>query len=446
MHKYRVRRWALASLLYLGCLPLSATDAPTASDADDSAPLSLIAPSAIAELKHRFRIDYMVESITILIKRQYETSPVVLILPDGTKWYSNRHPETVQWVDGIASDIITIHNPMPGPWQILGQLAPGSTIEKLSELSVEIDPLPAPIYQGERIKVSARLLSGEKLMSMPGMDYLIDWQGKLISNQRPGDENFAVGSYKAGRYFDNGEMLDERPDDGIFTGNLNLNRPWGHYTFQVLAKNRVFEREFNIPIELLPQPIKVSIIEPLDLIQGPWRVNIEVDDQHVRAPDSHVELTVVGPTDQWPLPLVVLVPGTNIIDLPPLADAGGYRIEGSIASTTVAGREIVLSLDDLFFNIPLPPPVEPSPAELAKQAAEVADAQTIAARSDAQFWIITINVTLLLLGLVGLLIWRKRQTMAQAMALAESRMLAQQQVKPNTKPATVDLNAEGASS
>ncbi|QDF66968.1 TIGR03503 family protein [Shewanella sp. SNU WT4] len=435
----------LLGLMFFVALTANVTKAQETSsaDKDNSAPLSIIEPTATAGLNNRFRIDYMVENITLLIKRRYQSVPVILLLPDGTKWYSDRHPDTVHWVDGIASDIIVIKNPMPGPWQVLGHVNQGSSIEKLSELSVEVDPLPEPIFQGERVKVTARLLSGEKLMTMPGMDYLINWQAKLLSNQQAGDENFAVGTYKAGGYLDNGEMLDERPDDGLFTGDLNLNQPWGHYTFQVMARNRILEREFNIPLNLLPQPVKVTIVEPSDTVNGQWRVNIFINEEHVRAPETHVELTVVGPSEQWPLPLTVLVPGNNLMDIPKMPGPGGYRIEGSIASTTVGGREIVLTMNEQFFSIADPVPEGPSLADIAKEEAKIADAQTLAARSNAQFWIITINVILLVLGIIGLIVWRKRQTMAKALASAELNMLNQPATNAKSSTGAKDIKLAG---
>ncbi|MBO6228460.1 MAG: TIGR03503 family protein, partial [Shewanella sp.] len=76
----------------------------------------IIGLETASELKNRFRIDHMVDNMTLLVEREYGSAPVVIVLPDGSKWYANRHPETVKWVDGITGDIIYIESPMPGPW------------------------------------------------------------------------------------------------------------------------------------------------------------------------------------------------------------------------------------------------------------------------------------------------------------------------------------------
>ena len=82
--------------------------------------------------------------------------------------------------------------------------------------------MPQPLYQGERIKVVASLMGDDQRMRMPGLDYLVNWTAKFVSEHLPGDENFAAGTLIVGSYKDNGEALDESPDDGVFTGNMLL--------------------------------------------------------------------------------------------------------------------------------------------------------------------------------------------------------------------------------
>ena len=108
-----------------------------------------------SELKNRFRVDHMVSSMTLLIQREYGSAPVVIVLPDGSKWYANRHPETVKWVDGITGDIIYIESPQPGPWQLVGKVVPGSQLKRVSKLEIEVQQLPQPLFQGEETKVVA---------------------------------------------------------------------------------------------------------------------------------------------------------------------------------------------------------------------------------------------------------------------------------------------------
>lgn len=371
------------------------------------------------ELKNRFRIDHMVESLTLVIQRDYGSAPVVVVLPDGSKWYASRHPETVKWTDGVTGDIISIENPQPGPWQLVGKVSKGSTLHMLSKLSVEIDPLPQPLFQGERIKITARLMGDEQRLRMPGLDYLVEWVARFVSDHQPGDENFAAGTVTVGSYKDDGEGLDERPDDGIFTGTINLNQPWGHYKFTVQARNNVFDREEEMAVILSRHPISLQLIEPDDPLTSPYRMSVSIDAEALQLAETHLELELVGPAGlQLPITFSGLTEGQNEFVLPEVHEFGSYRIKGEAFSTTVTGREIVLSLPEKFFNLIEPPAPPPSPEEIAKREAAIAAAEEAKAKESAMMVLIGVNLVLLLLGIVAIIFWRKRQALKKALEAA----------------------------
>ncbi len=380
-------------------------------------------------LKNRFRIDHMVDEVTLFIQREYGSSPVIVVLPDGSKWYQSRHPESVKWADGLSGDIISIKDPMPGPWQLLGQVAQGSTVEQVSKLNIDVQPLPQPVYQGERLKIVAKLMGDEQRMRMPGLDYLVNWTVRFVSEHRPGDANFAEGTLIVGSYRDNGEQFDEQPDDGVFTSEINLTHPWGHYSFQVTAENNIFNREFRRNFVLSPMPITLQIMEPDDHLNGRWQLQLAVDDSQLALETTHFEFELAGPAGmRVNLPLQSITQKTLELQLPKVTEFGSYRIKGSAVSTTLSGREVVLKLPEQFFNLVPPPAPTPTAEELAAIAAQKAAIAEAKAKEDALFWIMTINGTLLILGLIGLAVWRKRQNLHRALAVTEAR-LAQQRTQ-----------------
>ncbi|WP_250885896.1 TIGR03503 family protein [Shewanella jiangmenensis] len=382
------------------------------------------------ELKNRFRIDHMVESMTLVVQREYGSAPVVVILPDGSKWYANRHPDTVKWTDGVTGDIISIEHPQPGPWQLTGRVVEGSTLKMLSKLSVEIDPLPQPLFQGERVKIFARLMGDNERLRMPGLDYLVEWTARFESNHQPGDENFAAGTITVGSYKDDGEALDEAPDDGVFTGKINLSQPWGHYKFMVRARNNVFEREQETEIVLSPHPISVSLIEPEDPLTQPYKLDIKVNAEALKLEETHLELEMVGPAGlQLPLSIAGLTEGQTEFTLPDAHEFGSYRIKGDAFSTTLGGREVVLSLPEQFFNLIEPPAPPPSPEEIAAKEAAIAAAEEAKAKESAMMVLIGVNLVLLLLGIGALIFWRKRQALKKALAAAAAEARAEEAKK-----------------
>ncbi|WP_299794499.1 TIGR03503 family protein [uncultured Shewanella sp.] len=401
-----------------------------------------VVPSERAsELKNRFRIDHMVDSLTLVIQRKYGSGPVVIVLPDGSKWYASRHPENVKWVDGLSGDIVTIEKPMPGPWQLLGRVVEGSTIKKVSKLDIFVEPFPQPLFQGERLKVTAELLGDEQRVRMPGLDYLVEWTAKFISDHQVGEENFATGNIVVGSYKDNGEGLDERPDDGVFTGKINLTQAWGTYELHVNARNNIFTRDFRHKFVLSPIPVHVDVIEPEDPLKDRWKLFVKVDDTAVKLDQTHLDFELVGPAGlQLPITVNGMEDNQSELLLPEVAEFGSYRIKGVAATTTINGREIVLTLPERFFNLIEPPEPPPTAEELAAIAAKKAAIAEKKAKEDAIFWIIVINSCMLIFGILGLLFWRKRRNLKEALAATQQRLDEEKAKKEGIGPALDEID------
>lgn len=180
----------------------------------------------------------------------------------------------------------------------------------------------------------------------------------------------------------------------------------------------------SFPFKLSPRPINAEVIIPDDPLTGPWKIMLHADSSVLQLAETHFSFELVGPAGlQLPIILNGLTEPDTELPLPPVSEFGSYRIKGFVATTTVTGREIVIDLPELFFNLVQPPEPPPSAEELAAVAAQQAAEEEALAKKDAIFWIITINAVLLVLGIVALVVWRKRQSLAQALAAAEQRLL-----------------------
>ena len=178
-----------------------------------------------------------------------------------------------------------------------------------------------------------------------------------------------------------------------------------------------------MPFELSPQPITVKMVPNSDPLKGIWQIQLTVDESVVKLAETHFEFDLVGPAGLLlPITLQTMTSADQILYLPKVTEFGSYRVKGSAVSTTVDGREIVLNLPEMFFNLVEPPAPPPSVEELAEKAAIQAEIEEKVAKDDAMFWIITINGVLFFVGIIGLVIWRKKQTLAKAMAAAEERL------------------------
>ncbi|MBM7073505.1 TIGR03503 family protein [Shewanella sp. 202IG2-18] len=393
------------------------------------------------ELENRFRIDHMVSHVTLFIQREYGSPPSIIILPDGRKWYSTRHPENVKWMDGITGDIVYIPEPMAGPWQLISRIAPGSKLEKISDIQIEVQPLPQPLYQGETIKVTANLKGDGKLLQIPGLELLMDWRATVTSAQKADQENFAAGFKRLGDYHDNGKLLDEAPGDGIFTSNFDLDLPWGDYVFSVKASNEVFSREYSFPIRLKPSPIEVKLVAPPENSVLPYRLNISANSNNIKLDETHIEYNLHGPNGyKNKLILDHIFNDEERLELPKVTKYGSYTLSGKAVTTTKDGREIMISLPTSSFSLLEPPEKGPSEAEVALVKLQEAKQKEESAKSRIIMTAVVVNLIIIIACVVGFIYWRKRKIMKVAMRAAEMNVLNEAMNDSLTDEAPITLD------
>lgn len=220
--------------------------------------------SSMTLLDNRFRVDPTISQITFVIYRERNSTPVVLVRPDGFKYYASRHPDYIRWYQEPTMDIVSIDDPMPGPWQAIGRISSDNHIRLISHLQLETDPLPRRLYHEETIKFSARLTSdGEPLLLRDFLDRVnltvtftryVDDEQQLPQEMRPTPEVI-------GHFADDGQGLDERAGDGVFTVELPITPEPGKYRVRITSGNGVFLRAQEQEVLVYPAPIVATFIQ-----------------------------------------------------------------------------------------------------------------------------------------------------------------------------------------
>ena len=141
----------------------------SAGPTESESPIALIGSdyeNGIKLLQNRFRIDHNVKEVTMVFFREYGSAPVVLVRPDGSKIFQSQvEGEDIFWFDSDTYDMISIKNPVPGPWQAVGQIVEGSRVMVLSDIALHAEPLPPILFSGEILKQTAYLTNGSSLQS-----------------------------------------------------------------------------------------------------------------------------------------------------------------------------------------------------------------------------------------------------------------------------------------
>ncbi|HCG8039841.1 TPA: TIGR03503 family protein [Vibrio parahaemolyticus] len=384
--------------------------------------------SAMSLLDNRFRVDPTIEQITFLVYREQSSQPVVLVRPDGKKYYAWGSYDNVRWYQEPSLDIISVDNPMPGPWQAVGKVTPKNNIRLISHLKLSTDVFPNRLYNGEALKFTARLTSDDKPLVL--RDFLdrvnlrvtftkfVENEDELIKEARP--VPMIIGEFS-----DDGRGLDEQAGDGVFTVQLPIEVEPGKYRARITSGNGVFLRAQEQVILVYPNPVSRTFIQsrspekPHQLVvsgeQGmiaPGSIAVNVEQN---APDGFITYSQ-GQVSQDGMKTTL-----NLDNDPEL---GKYSWRGEIFATDFATqRALVFPIQEQTFSVV--DEVDLEAARIAKEA-ELAEQRRIemekriiaereAERKRSVIIIAVGNVVMLLIAIVAWIVWRKLKAKRQAM-------------------------------
>lgn len=387
----------------------------------------------------RFRIDYAVDQITLVIFRYPDTAPVVLTLPDGSKWYASRHPDNVDWYSAHDYDLIRMREPQPGPWQVAGRVRPESRIMVLSDIEFHPEPLPSLLFRGEKVKLTGRLTENGEPIQQRDFRSVIRLELFMISTNNPQYDNFGQAQVQVGEFLDDGRGMDERPRDGIFTGEITLDIAAGEYVPSFRARTplhtRLFEAE-PVLLRRLPVRPRVSVSQVED---APHRIQFEVDEDYVRADDIVLSGRILYPNGETQRISISTAQGESLFVEVPSYTFGVFEMTLRLSATDVTGREFQLVMPTVEFRSQRPVDTGPTEQEQAaerlrvEQEAHEAQLRAVTESRDQQqnrvLWIILINIGIVAIWMFVMLLRGRSDSAGDAKARAAAKKAAKAQAK-----------------
>lgn len=417
---------------------------------------------------NRFRIDENVEEITLLMFRKRGSASVVLVRPDGSKvFFSTAEQNDVRWHDASSYDLIEIKNPMPGPWQAIGNLLPQSRIMVMTDIKLQVDPLPADLMVGETVKITARLTNGGEPIAAREFREVLALEVIFVSTNNADYDNFGRGVVQVANFRDDGKGFDERSRDGIFTGEFQLRFVAGEWTPKYIVRTPLYTREVEQPaIVLMPAPI-VADITAAPVYEEPLTEGAAATEKaktQANAPEPEPHQILFRVTDNKVNAASVLLQGrirypNGEVDEFALNEPGytprklqlhnrghgSYILEVQAYGQMQNGREFMLNLPEISFVVNRQVYEAPVLEELPQHIKDQIAAET--AEPEPEFpWglIIVANVFILSAGgfaiwfvindkkLADLKFWQKKEATAEAPSNTNS---------DNNKPRYADSNS-----
>lgn len=301
---------------------------------------------------NRFHIDAELDEITLLFYRTRGSRPIILVRPDGSKLRVNEiDHDKVQWHDDSTFDLIKIKKPMPGPWQAIGDILPESQIMVMSDVRIEVKPLPEIVLSGETLKVVGKLYNGKDAINTPSFRYVVELDVHFYSTNNADYDNFGAGARKLTSFLDDGRDLDEYAADGLFTGEFRLDFAAGEWQPVFLVKLPMASRELRQkPLILHQSPIRIDVVASEDESE-PHKMTLSIDPSYVDPNSLVFQGKIIFPDKQVePFSIMDDQHGETRTKDINNTEPGIYRINIDAFGKTTSGREFRLVVPEFSFN------------------------------------------------------------------------------------------------
>ncbi|ODP99221.1 TIGR03503 family protein [Salinivibrio kushneri] len=398
-------------------------------------------------LENRFRVDPTIERAAFVIYREKPSMPVVLVRPDGTKYYAWRHPDKVSWHQEADMDIVSVTDPMPGPWQAIGRVSPDNKVRVLSDLRMQVEDLPSRLYQGEAVKFTAQLMLGDKPLNLRDFIERVDLTvnfTEFIENPESLNPDQRPQPKSLGQFSDDGTGLDETPNDGVFTVSLPINVMPGKYRARVTSGNGIFFRTLEQQVLVYPTPLMATFKqsqaegEPHQLVVQSEQASIEPGSVsvHAKFTDTEGKTTVYQTTAEEEQETITL-------DIPYASTPGQYKWRTTLYATDqLSGRPLVFPLPEQTFAVTDYAALEQAEAE--REAREKAMMEAAEARRQQRAREEARTTSLLIIGLGNLLVMLMGAATWFVLRKRKARKLAEAAQELEAPPLDSDGDDQGS--
>jgi uncharacterized protein (TIGR03503 family) len=307
-----------------------------------------------------FLIDSSIKEFTALIFHKPGSAETRLINPAGVVYTRSSQVDGVNWHAEPNYDLVTLQNPSAGRWQVEAEMEPDSRVTVISNLSLQVNPIPANLNPGDTPELS--LLLQDQNATITDRTFL-----RLL-------ELTAAATPAEGAPQQQSLVQAAPPPDGIFRQALTLFSEPGSYELEVLVDGKTFQRRFTQQVAVR-KPFAVTVSPLPDGAREQFLVRVGdftvVSDPSALQVVANIKdpagLSTIKPlqfTDagHWEL---VLAPDT----------VGLYTVQLQISGTDFRGEPLTIAAQPLEIQYPTAAAPVPEPAPASPAAPEPAVAE-----------------------------------------------------------------------
>ncbi len=335
---------------------------------------------------NRFQVDTGVREFSLLVFRRPDSPPTELVKPSGQRWTFENHPESVRWHREANYDLITVADPMPGQWQLIARLDPDNQVMIVTDLKLQVEPLPNYLVSDESLTVAAELTDHDRRITRENFLRLVQFHLR-----RKDDESAQW-------------PLSPAEDPGVFTATLEPPSQPGTYTFTLTAASKTFQRRWEQSVEVIANPVELDLSLPAQV--GGEAVVRLIPDPHVIDLKSFRATAV--PEDGRPISFVPIGEGHWEGRIPVGAEAVTVTLQAEARDH--AGHPLPLAFKPLTLEVRAASPTEAEEPETVEEEDPEAELEEELLEEDSPpgWWraAAIAGAGNLILALLGFLAWR----------------------------------------
>ncbi len=340
---------------------------------------------------NRFTVDDAVSDMTLLVFRHSGAMASQIVQPDGSLLSSrNPLPDNVRWEVEQAYDLVTISDPPAGRWRIDAARDPDNRVMVVTNLRLEVDPLPNHMLHERSVPVVARLLREGGTVTDSAFLDVVSFQ---VAAGREGDRQVSSGMYPEG-------------DPGNYALSVDAGSGEGTLAITVVADGRTFARQYRHEMRIHEEPGTIRMTAGED---GAVTLEATLAAGLMDLDTARLAYRALDGDEPEAITVAAASPGVWDTVLP--RALAGRMIEVRLEAAQVDGDDYQLAIEGLVPGQPVPLP--PLPRKEMPAAAAALDWSMV------WIWVGVANLALWPLVGVGWWLWRRARA-RRAATVAEA--------------------------
>ncbi|WP_304302687.1 VWA domain-containing protein [Chromatium okenii] len=345
------------------------------------------APTTVPLTGNRFQIDGQVSEFTLLAFRGSERT-TALITPDGKTISATKPQPGALWREEEGYDLVTLTKPMPGQWQLQGVTDPDNRVVVVTDLGIELNPLPTALSHGAPLQIETWLTDHGKMVTRSDLLQLVTATATLtlldlaaapaaVKPPPAGGHADAAAAHDDAHPVEHAEKPADKPADtpsppateaaaAPIEVHLELDAATSHfhteletqlltpgsYQLQVTLDSGTFKRQLVKRFKLIGAPLQVHYIQqnPDEKTPAAIIATVEFEADLVDRKSLSGYLSIQGPpglatvidlANQNAEPLVLTIPVTQ---------PGKYQVQARLLARTSSGEPIDFKPENANFT------------------------------------------------------------------------------------------------